>query len=287
MDREDIRLSLRQIRDIPTLPVVVSRVLEASHSQDTSAVELGEIVAQDVSVSAKILSLANSAFYGFSRRITTIQQAVVVLGFDTVRSLALSVSVFDTLSESNGNASFDREAFWIHSIGCGTASRLIAKTLRLSDHETYFVAGLFHYLGKVILDTFYHERYHGVVAELEHDHRPAFIVERDRLEIDHAEVGGILTSRWKFPEILVTPIANHHTLRSVKKQYLPITLVVHLADFLIKKADLGLAFEANVPDSSALLKAHLHITGDQLVQVRDELVNEKERIYGFLSSLSN
>ena len=87
MDREDIRLSLRQIRDIPTLPVVVSRVLEASHSQDTSAVELGEIVAQDVSVSAKILSLANSAFYGFSRRITTIQQAVVVLGFDTVRSL--------------------------------------------------------------------------------------------------------------------------------------------------------------------------------------------------------
>ena len=90
MDQEDIRVSVRQIRNgnIPTLPVVVSRVLEAANNPDTTAIELGEIVAQDVSVSAKVLSLANSAFYGFSRKITTIQQAVVVLGFDTVRSLA-------------------------------------------------------------------------------------------------------------------------------------------------------------------------------------------------------
>ena len=286
MDREDIRLSVRQIRDIPTLPVVVSRVLEAANNTETTAVELGEIVAQDVSVSAKVLSLANSAFYGFSRRITTIQQAVVVLGFDTVRSLALSVSVFDTLSKTGSQASFDREAFWIHSIGCGTASRLIAKTLRLPDHETYFVAGLFHDLGKIILDTYFHDRYSEVCDTLETDPRPAYLVERDMMDIDHAEVGGLLSARWKFPEILVTPIACHHSLKPIKKQFLPISLAVHLANFLIKKADLGLVYEKNTPDTSQLLKAHLKISSEQLKTVHSRLVDERDRIFEFLNSLA-
>jgi HD-like signal output (HDOD) protein len=179
-----------------------------------------------VSVSAKVLSLANSAFYGFSRRITTIQQAVVVLGFDT-------------LSQNTSPGSFDREAFWIHSIGCGTASRLIAKTLRLPDQETYFVAGFFHGLGKIILDTYFHDRYIEVCQELERDPRPTYLIEKEHLEIDHAEVGGLLSARWKFPEILVTPIACHHSLKPTKKQFLPITLALHLVDFLIKKSAQG------------------------------------------------
>jgi putative nucleotidyltransferase with HDIG domain len=286
LDREAIRLSVRQIRDLPTLPVVVSRVLEAANNTETTAIELGEIVAQDVSVSAKVLSLANSAFYGFSRRITTIQQAVVVLGFDTVRSLALSVSVFDTLSQNTAPGSFDREAFWIHSIACGTASRLIAKTLRLPDQETYFVAGLFHDLGKIILDTYFHDRYIEVCQELERDPRPTYLIEKELLEIDHAEVGGLLSARWKFPEILVTPIACHHSLMPVKKQFLPITLAVHLADFLIKKSDLGLVYEKDTPDTSSLLKAHLKISSEQLKTVHQRLVDERDRIFEFMNSLA-
>ena len=125
MDREDIRLGIRNIKNLPTLPVIVSRVLEVADDSGSSANELADIVSKDMSVSAKVLNLANSAFYGFSRRITTIPQAVVVLGFDTVRSLALSVSVFETLKQTTDDVSFDREAFWIHSIGCGTSARLI------------------------------------------------------------------------------------------------------------------------------------------------------------------
>lgn len=128
MDREDIRLGIRNIKNLPTLPIIVSRVLEVADDSGASANELAEIVARDMSVSAKVLNLANSAFYGFSRRITTIPQAVVVLGFETVRSLALSVSVFESLNSSQDAASFDREAFWVHSIGCGTVSRITAKT---------------------------------------------------------------------------------------------------------------------------------------------------------------
>jgi c-di-GMP-related signal transduction protein len=150
MDREDIRLGIRNIKNLPTLPVIVSRVLEVADDSGSSANELADIVSKDMSVSAKVLNLANSAFYGFSRRITTIPQAVVVLGFDTVRSFALSVSVFETLKQTTDDVSFDREAFWIYSIGCGTSARLIAKNLNYKDTGTFFVAGLLHDLGKVL-----------------------------------------------------------------------------------------------------------------------------------------
>jgi len=142
MDREDIRLGIRNIKNLPTLPVIVSRILEVADDSGSSANELAELVARDMSVSAKVLNLAISAFYGFSRRITTRPRAVVVLGCDTVRSLALSVSVFAALKNDTNEVSFDREAFWIHSIGCGTASRLIAKELKYRDTGTFFVAGL-------------------------------------------------------------------------------------------------------------------------------------------------
>ena len=94
------------LKILPTLPVIVSRILEVADDSGSSANELAELVARDMSVSAKVLNLANSAFYGFSRRITTIPQAVVVLGFDTVRSLALSVSVFETLANNTDEVSF-------------------------------------------------------------------------------------------------------------------------------------------------------------------------------------
>jgi putative nucleotidyltransferase with HDIG domain len=220
MDREDIRLGIRNIKNLPTLPVIVSRILEVADDSGSSANELAELVARDMSVSAKVLNLANSAFYGFSRRITTIPQAVVVLGFDTVRSLALSVSVFETLKPDTDEVSFDREAFWIHSIGCGTAARLIAKELSYRDTGTFFVAGLLHDLGKVILDTYFSAQYSEVIAEMVEEERSALDAETDILDIDHAEVGSWLATRWKFPEILVTPIAAHHNLMAAEEKFI-------------------------------------------------------------------
>ena len=106
MNREGIRLDLRNIRNLKTLPVIAIRIQEVATDAGASANQLAEVVAQDQATSAKVLSLANSAFYGFSRKISTIRQAVVVLGFDTIRSLALSVAVYDTFSEPSGVVNF-------------------------------------------------------------------------------------------------------------------------------------------------------------------------------------
>ncbi|MCZ6635762.1 MAG: HDOD domain-containing protein [bacterium] len=286
MDREDIRLGIRNIRNLPTLPVIVSRILEVADDSGSSANELAGLVARDMSVSAKVLNLANSAFYGFSRRITTIPQAVVVLGFDTVRSLALSVSVFESLSRNEGDVSFDREAFWIHSIGCGTASRLIAKELGYRDSGTFFVAGLLHDLGKIILDTYFSEQYSEVVKEMVEEERPALEAETDILNIDHAEVGAWLAVRWKFPEILVTPIAAHHNLLAAEEEFVKEAVIVHLANILTKRAGIGLCYETDIAAPSDMVASDLKLTNDQISKIEGDLEGERDQINEFLSYLS-
>ncbi len=286
MDREDIRLGIRNIKNLPTLPIIVSRVLEVADDSGSSANELADIVSRDMSVSAKVLNLANSAFYGFSRRITTIPQAVVVLGFDTVRSLALSVSVFETLKQSEGDVSFDREAFWIHSIGCGTAARLIAKGLRFRDTGTFFVAGLLHDLGKVILDTYFNELYQEVVEEMVEEERSALDAETDILDIDHAEVGGWLAARWKFPEVLVAPIANHHNPMAAEDALFKETLIVHLANIVIKREGIGLCYETEIPDPSDLVESELKLSDEQVGGFQEELRSEKDQITDFFNQLT-
>ena len=286
MDRDDIRLAIRNIKNLPTLPVIVSRILEVAGDSGSSANELVELVARDMSVSAKVLNLANSAFYGFSRRITTIPQAVVVLGFNTVCSLALSVSVFESLSDSSGDVSFDREAFWIHSIGCGTASRLVAKELGYRDTGTFFVAGLLHDLGKVILDTYFSEQYAEVVEEMVEEERSALDAEKDILDIDHAEVGAWLAARWKFPEILATSIAAHHNLIAAKEEFIKEAVIVHLANVLTKRAGIGLCYESVIQDPSDMVASELKLSNDQVAKIAQDLQSERDQINEFFSYLS-
>ncbi len=286
MDREDIRLSIRNIKNLPTLPIIVGRILEVADDTGASANELAEIVSKDMSVSAKVLNLANSAFYGFSRRITTIPQAVVVLGFDTVRSLALSVSVFETLKASEEGVSFDREAFWIHSIGCGSGAKLIAKGLGYKDTGTFFVAGLLHDLGKVILDTYFNELYQEVVEEMVEEERSALDAETDILDIDHAEVGGWLAARWKFPEVLVSPIAYHHNPIAAEEQYLKECLIVHLADTLIKRAKIGLCYETEISEPHDMVHSHLKLSSQDISGLEEAIHSERDQINEFFGQLS-
>ncbi len=286
MSREGIRLDIRNIRNLRTLPVIVMRIQDVASDSGASAHQLAEVVAQDQATSAKVLNLANSAFYGFSRRIATIRQAVVVLGFDTIRSLALSVAVYETFAEPSGVASFDREAFWMHAISCGTASRIIAKELKFRDGGTFFSAGLLHDLGKMILDMHFSEQYRKVVDEMASTKKSARNVELAMLDIDHAEVGGLLAKQWKFPDVLVNPIAFHHDPVSANQDFLQETLVVHLGNILAKQMDLGIEHEAEAEAPIDLVESHLNLTQDQIARIEADLEQEQASIIEFLTLLS-
>ncbi len=163
---------------------------------------------------------------------------------------------------------------------------MTAKALSYRDTGTFFVAGLLHDLGKVILDTYFSEQYSEVVQEMVEEERSALDVETDILNIDHAEVGGWLAARWKFPEILVTPIAAHHNLMSADEEYFKEAIIVHLANILTKRAGIGLCYETDIPEPSDLVQSELKLSAEQISKVEEDLEGERDQINEFFSYLS-
>jgi HD-like signal output (HDOD) protein len=155
--------------EIPTIPEVAARILAASSNDKSSAVELSEIIEGDQAVTARLLRMANSAYYRRSRRVATVKQSVVVLGFESIRLLAIAVTAFDAMSTLDG-APFDVQDFWMHSFGAASSARELERELRTSHPKgLVFTAALLHDLGKWIMAATYGSAYVTSVGRLAED----------------------------------------------------------------------------------------------------------------------
>lgn len=228
---------------VPTLPAIVARVLEVLNTPHASADNAARLIGQDLALSAKVLRLANSAFYGIPRTIASVDQAIVILGFQTVRSLVMSASVMKLLGK--GSEHLDRRAIWRHSVAAALISRIVARKFgrRLGlDVEAAFMAALLHKIGILILDGTEGNDYRKVLeGALEADAPSLPELEKLHLEIDHATVGGMLAERWGLPEELREPIAFHLAPAASPHQS-ELASVVHLSSYLAESAGFA-AFE--------------------------------------------
>ena len=187
---QDYRRKLYAIRDLPTLPVIAQRILTLSDDDGAGADKLSEIIRSDQALSVKVLSLANSAYFGYRAKIGTIHQAVVVIGTNMLKQLALSVSVCGSLDKNRRS----RTAFWRHSLASAMAASVIAKKAKIPSADACFMGGLLHDIGKLILDTYPPE------ADCDKD-----------CVVTHSEVGAWMAERWQLPPELVDAIACHHS----------------------------------------------------------------------------
>jgi len=237
------RAIVDSLGQVPTLPAIVARVLEVLNTPNASADTAARLIGKDLALSAKVLRLANSAFYGIPRTIASVDQAIVILGFQTVRSLVMSASVMKLLGKGSGH--LDRRAIWRHSVAAALISRIVTKKFgrRLGlDVEAAFMASLLHKIGILILDGTEANDYHKVLEGLAADGAPSLPeLERLHLQIDHATVGGMLAERWGLPEELRDPIAFHLSPASSQNQA-ELASVVHLSSYLAEAAGFA-AFE--------------------------------------------
>lgn len=207
MNRNEV-LRILEEQDLPTLPEVIGRIQEAYEREKTSAQEMAAILESDSAVSARILKLANSAYYGLPKEVASVPRAVVVLGFTAVRDLALTTAIFDTFSGKRASG-LDPERFWIHSLGTAKAANLVVKKYcPRASAEGCFTVGLLHDIGKLLLGIALSEEYAGIIEEAKSSDRPLHEVERTRLGIDHAEIGSFLAERWNLPNLFVEVIRN-------------------------------------------------------------------------------
>lgn len=235
----------QNVLNLPTLPTVVAKMMEIMDDPRTTVVELSKLISSDQVLAAKLLRLANSAYFGMPRKVSTLDFAIVLLGFENVKSLALSLSVIDKFSE-NWNGHFDYTEFWEHAFGCAVASRLLAKTIAPTQTSEAFVAGLLHDIGKLILSQ-YATKYFSLVVEKSVDCGAGFDeIEKATLGVTHAEIGGWFAERWNFPLNLISAIGNHHTL-DVRTSEKELALCVHIGDFMVRQMGVGFEAGKNVP----------------------------------------
>ena len=221
-------------RICPTIPVLLARILAVVDGDRSSARDLVDVMQRDQVLAGRVLRLANSGFFGFSRQVATLSRAVMLLGFSSVRSLALGVKVWETLM-GQGNASL--AALWEHSALVGAAARLIAQRTRTADPEEVFTAGLLHDIGRVVLARKFPAEYAAVME-------PAAaaggsLVERERavFGVEHTQAGAWLGETWALPKPIVDAAARHHEEITAATP-LGTALIVNLANRLVHWTDL-------------------------------------------------
>jgi len=204
---QQFRAEVMARKNLPTIPTVLARILQLADAENTSGKELIAVVEHDQALTGKMLRLANSAFFGQSRRVATIPRAVVLLGFSTVRNLALGVKVWDTLG--TGIARDRLEELWAHAVAVGVAAKTLTARLRVGDPDEAFTAGVLHDVGRLILAMRFREEYWqcvGGAGESEAIERK----EAAGLGVDHAEVGGWILEAWSLPPAIVEAVRSHH-----------------------------------------------------------------------------
>lgn len=235
--RRIVAFDFDSIENLPTLPTVVQRALSLTADPRSSAKDLAEVIALDQALTARVLRIVNSAFYGLSRKISTVKDGIVVLGFNAVRSIATAASVVQMFGGRGGHPDlFNYGEFWIHSIGVGICSMNLAQAIRYPRADHIFTAGILHDVGKIILDQ--HARDHFLTV-LERAKRESSTF-RDAEEAvggpNHAFVGDKLAVRWNLPEELGAGMGGHHDPQSTDS---PFARVVYLADKLCKAHNVG------------------------------------------------
>jgi putative nucleotidyltransferase with HDIG domain len=276
---ERMRQLITGIRNLPTLPVVISKLTKLLADPDTSVKQVTGVLAEDQALTAKLLKLANSSYYGFAGQIASISQAVVMLGFGGVRDVALSASVIDLFSAGRGGGCpteelFPVTGFWEHSIGVGVACRMLARQGKLGDPEEAFVAGLLHDIGKLVMLVHMPDELLPVLRECAGGPLP-FTEAESRHGISHAALGRLLVEQWKLPERISEPVGFHHAVRS-RRPTAPVTAAVQFADILVRARGVGCAGDPLLPALQPETVQLLHLDrldlDDFIVHFDDEML---------------
>ena len=239
MDREEIRKRLKDVESLPTLPPIVTKLNEMVADEDTTATKLGKIIEKDQVLTSKLLRMVNSSFFGFPQRISTVSNAIVLLGFNVIKTLIVTSSIFEVMQASD-------VGLFEHSLGVATAAGIIAKRLQIKNPEEVSTTGLIHDLGKIVLRSEFPEEYEEIKRITDENGLYIREVEHQRLGIGHGAIGGMLARQWNLPDRLVIPIEYHHK-PGKSPDFKDITAIIHFSDILIRALGFGNSGDPWVP----------------------------------------
>jgi putative nucleotidyltransferase with HDIG domain len=282
MENKELKRRLSNIRDLPTLPMVATNVIKLIQNPESTAFDLAEAISQDQSLATKILKTANSAYYGFPRKITTINYAIVVLGLNNIKNIVLSSSIMDQFPKSEENQLFDRKDFWKHSLLCGIIAKMISEHMGIKNSEEMFICGLLHDFGKLIMDNFLHDEF-VLALELARDNDITLLqAENEIFTFNHSAIGALLLKKWGLPSTLITSVEFHHYPNESVSAF-RIASIVHMADYLCRRVGIGNSGDNILPKLNKKSFKLIDVTTEQLKSMQGKIAKEFEAATGFLS----
>ena len=249
--------------DLPSLPAVVMELLTSIDQEDVDISVLAKKVSHDQALTAKTLRLANSSTYGLQVKVTTIQQAITFLGFQTTRNLITAAAVTGCFAHGKCKG-FDDKAFWRHSIATAVCARVLARRMRFNQ-DYAFTAGLLHDIGRLVLVTIYPEAYARVIARSIDDDIELLDAERAVLGIDHVAASMALADHWKFSDTIRMALAHHHHPDLVGAGFL--ATIVHVANAIVHALDMVGDINEAVPPVSPVAWKALGLSDEAYVHV--------------------
>jgi putative nucleotidyltransferase with HDIG domain len=271
--RDALFRELGQLRELPPAPRTIAEIWDVLGRPESTARALADVLQRDAALSAKVLRLANSAYFSLPRPVSDVRGACVVLGFDTIRAMAVGVAALDSFSSRVGRR-LDLDAFWRHSLGAATAAQSLARQAGIAEAGTAFCAGILHDVGKLVLATLGADRYRAIATA-----GPADLdAEAAAFGADHAETGAWLGARWHFPADVLEAIRTHHLPPPRLGRW---GALVQVADAVAHRAAAGKDAPAAVAAPPPAVLALLPVDADTFRNVEAGFAASLERVEAF------
>jgi HD-like signal output (HDOD) protein len=273
------------IARMPSLPITVSKILQIANDPKTSPSDLNQVISLDPVLMGRVMKLINSAYYSLNNQITSLVRAIIMLGINTVKNLALSTAVLGQLGKKGNFQALNIDGFWRHSLAVGVTAKLLAVKRRKDPKqlEEYFVSGLLHDIGKIPLNNKMSAEYVTALALTDKERLPLYILEERTMDVNHCEVGRLIIKNWNLGPVMEDVVFFHHFIDQYPGTNRDVLLTVAAANFFANTYQIGFSGDRYPEKLPLSVFEELGITLDDLEEVEDKANSEIEKAKIFLS----
>jgi putative nucleotidyltransferase with HDIG domain len=276
-----LRSIVNRTTELAPLRSVAARAIQLAEDERSAAMDLATVISSDQALTAKLLRLSNSAYYGYSRRIANVREAVILLGMRTVRSVAISSGIIDSFSVPTPHESFEKDLFWAHSVSVGLVAEVIARETRIARPEDAFTAGVLHDIGKLAMMLAEPMEFAEVVDLVLNEGMRYGDAEHAVFGIGHEHIGARLAERWKFPDPLCEAIRRHHRDRPAAALE-GLGDIVAVANLACNREGLACGFDWTRDESRRTVQALPDAADNALARVHGGMQTIEGKAHAFL-----
>ncbi len=269
-----VESAIAQVGDLATLPEVTVKIIQIVEDPKSTARDLHDVIKNDPALSARLLKVVNSAFYGLPGQISNIDRAIVLLGLSAVKNIAIAASITHLFSSGLPIEGFNGVEVWRHAIAVGVAARMISSTQGKPCVEETFLAGLIHDLGLLVARQVFPRKLAEVVARFANSKESFCSLEREIIGADHQLLGMALGQKWRFPRPLTTVMGYHHRPAELAQANRELPAIIHVADVVASQAGIGFSLTGQRDSWTSEDLATVHVNTSDLQSIAERLPEE-------------